>query len=91
MYNKQNLIDAVHIENGGSRASAERIVDTVLDTLKTQVKAGVKVSLAGFGIFSSKQVKGRQGRNPRTGESVKVAPRTKIKFAPAKAFKEFVN
>ena len=82
MYNKQNLVDAVHAENGGSRASAERIVDTVLVAVKEQVKEGNKVSLAGFGIFTSKKVKGRVGRNPRTGESVKVAPRTKVKFTP---------
>lgn len=91
MYNKQNLIDEVHKENGGSRASAERVVDAVLSAIKEQVKGGNKVSLAGFGIFTSKKVKGRVGRNPRTGESVKVAARTKVKFAPAKAFKEFVN
>lgn len=91
MFNKQNLIDAVHSENGGSRAGAERLVDLILNTVKEQVKTGKKVSLAGFGIFNSKKVKGRVGRNPRTGESVKVAPRTKVKFTPAKAFKEFVN
>lgn len=91
MFNKQNLIDEVHKENGGSRAGAERVVDLVLNTVKEQVKEGNKVSLAGFGIFNSKQVKGRVGRNPRTGESVKVAPRTKVKFTPAKGFKEFVN
>lgn len=91
MFNKQNLIDEVHKEHGGSRAGAERVVDLVLNTVKEQVKDGNKVSLAGFGIFNSKQVKGRVGRNPRTGESVKVAPRTKVKFTPAKGFKEFVN
>jgi len=91
MFNKQNLIDEVHKEHGGSRAGAERVVELVLSTVREQVKAGKKVSLAGFGIFTSKDVKGRVGRNPRTGESVKVAARTKIKFAPAKSFKEFVN
>lgn len=91
MFNKQNLIDAVHAENGGSRSNAERIVEVIFSTLKDQVKAGKKVSMAGFGIFSMKGVKGKTARNPRTGESVKVAPHNKARFAPAKAFKEFIN
>lgn len=91
MYNKQNLIDAVHAENGGSRASAERVVETMFEAIRNAVKSGQKVSLAGFGILSVKSVKGRVGRNPRTGESVKVAPHNKVKFAPAKGFKELVN
>lgn len=91
MFNKQNLIDEVHAENGGSRAGAERTVDVVLNSIKKQVKSGNKVSLAGFGIFTQKAVKGRNGRNPRTGEAVKIEPYNKVKFAPAKGFKEFIN
>lgn len=91
MYNKQNLIDAVHAENGGSRANAERVVDKVLYEIKNAVNRKDKVSLAGFGILTIKQVKGRTGRNPRTGEAVQVEPHNKIKFTPAKSFKSLVN
>lgn len=91
MFNKQNLIDIVHAENGGSRSHSERIVDLVLNTLKDQVKTGDKVSMAGFGIFTMKSVKGRVARNPKTGAAAKVAPHFKVKFTPASAFKEFIN
>lgn len=89
--NKQDLIEIVHAENGGSRAGAERIVDLVFNTIKERVKKGQRVSLAGFGIFSSKVMKSRVARNPRTGESVKVPSHTKAKFAPSKKFKQFIN
>lgn len=91
MFNKQNLIDVVHEENGGSRAGAERTVDLVLETIKTQVKGGKKVSLAGFGIFTKKAMSAKTARNPRTGEPVKVPAHSKAKFVPAKGFKELIN
>lgn len=91
MFNKQNLIEKVRQTGSVSGVQAERIVDVMLDSLKSAVKKGDKVSIAGLGIFIKKQVKGRVGRNPRTGESVKIAPHSKVKFTPAKSFKEFVN
>lgn len=91
MFNKQSLSLEVHSVLGGSKVQAEGIVETVFASIRNAVLKGEKVSLAGFGIFTKKQVKGRNGRNPKTGESVTVAPHTKIKFAPAKSFKEFVN
>lgn len=91
MFNKNDLTEIVHAENGGSRAGAERIVDLVFKTIKEKVKEGEKVSFAGFGIFSSKVMKAKVARNPRTGEAVKVKSHNKAKFTPAKAFKEFIN
>jgi len=91
MFNKQNLVDVVHEENGGSRAGAERTVDLVLETIKDQVHGGEKVSLAGFGIFTKKDMKAKTARNPRTGEAVKVPAHSKAKFTPAKGFKELIN
>lgn len=91
MFNKQNLVDVVHEENGGSRAGAERTVDLVLETIKDQVHGGEKVSLAGFGIFTKKDMKAKTARNPRTGEPVKVPAHSKAKFVPAKGFKELIN
>jgi len=91
MFNKQNLIDVVHSDNGGSRAGAERTVDLVLETIKAEVNAGKKVSLAGFGIFTKKEMSAKTARNPRTGETVNVPAQNKAKFVPAKSFKEFIN
>lgn len=89
--NKQDLIEIVHADQGGSRANTERLVDLVFNTIKERVKSEQKVSIAGFGIFTSKTMKGRDARNPRTGESVKVPSHRKAKFAPAKKFKLFIN
>jgi DNA-binding protein HU-beta len=89
--NKQDLIQIVHADNGGSRAGAERLVDLVFNTIKERVKSSEKVSIAGFGIFTAKSMKSRDARNPRTGESVKVPSHTKAKFVPAKKFKQFIN
>lgn len=91
VFNKQDLVDAVHSENGGSRYSAERTVDLIINTIKNNVKLGAKVSIAGFGIFTKKAMSAKTARNPRTGETVKVPAQNKAKFAPAKGFKEFIN
>lgn len=91
MYNKHQLIEDIY-KSGEvqTKAQAERIVDMVFLNIMKASKEG-KVSIAGFGIFSTKEMKGRNGRNPRTGDSVKVEPHTKVKFTIAKAFKQFVN
>ena len=91
MINKNTLIDLVHAEHGGSRSSAERIVDTVFTGIKEAVRKGEKVSIGGFGIFTSKQMKARTARNPKTGEPAQVAAHNKVKFSPAISFKELVN
>lgn len=91
MYNKHQLIEDIY-KSGEvqTKSQAERIIDLVFLNIMKGAKAD-KASIAGFGIFSTKAMKGRNGRNPRTGESVKVEARTKVKFTVAKAFKEFVN
>lgn len=91
MFNKQKLSEEVHSVLGGTKVQAEGIVETVFASIRNAVLKGEKVSIAGFGIFTKKAVKGRNGRNPKTGESVKVQPRNKVRFTPAKSFKEFIN
>lgn len=92
MFNKQSLCEEVFASGEvKNKASAERVVDNVILSIRNAVVKEGKVSLAGFGIFTKKAVKGRMGRNPKTGESVKVAPHNKVRFAPAKSFKEFIN
>lgn len=92
MYNKQNVVSEV-LKGGevATKAAAERVVETVFNNIMGAVKSGEKVSIAGFGIFSKKAVKARVGRNPRTGESVKIAAHGKVKFTVASAFKEAVK
>ena len=89
--NKANLIEKIQEENDFTKVQAERIVDRVFDTIVEQVKKGETVSVAGFGIFEAKKRAGRMGRNPKTGETIKISASTSPKFRPAKAFKDAVN
>lgn len=87
-YNKAQLIDDVSAMYGGTNAGNEHIVNYVFDKIIERVKAGDKVTIAGFGIFRKKVRAAREARNPRTGETVKVPAGSKVAFTSAKSFKD---
>jgi len=89
--NKTNLVEKVQGVLGGTKADAERAVDTVFDTITDALKGGNEVSVAGFGIFAAKRRAARTARNPRTGETVDVPAMNVPKFRAAKALKEAVR
>lgn len=89
--NKASIVDKVHEVLGGTKAQAERAVDTVIDSITGGLKGGHEVSIAGLGIFSTKMRPARQGRNPRTGESISIPAMRVPKFRPAKALKDSVK
>ncbi|HEC30457.1 MAG TPA: HU family DNA-binding protein [Candidatus Yonathbacteria bacterium] len=89
--NKQALVDKVHETLGDTKASAERAVDTVFDSIANSLTNGEEVSVAGFGIFSAKERAARTARNPRTGESIQVPAMRVPKFRAAKALKDAVR
>ena len=89
--NKASIVEAVHTVLGGTKVQAEQVVDTVLDSIVNSLKKGEEVSIAGLGIFSVKQRAARDARNPRTGETIKVAAMKVPKFRAAKALKEAVK
>ncbi|GMQ95275.1 MAG: HU family DNA-binding protein [Patescibacteria group bacterium] len=89
--NKQALIEAVHETLGDTKASAERVVDKVFDSITESLKKGEEVSVAGFGIFSAKERAARTARNPRTGEPIQVPAMRVAKFRAAKALKDAVR
>ncbi|MEK7193117.1 MAG: HU family DNA-binding protein [Patescibacteria group bacterium] len=89
--NKQNIIDAVHAKIGGTKVAAEEAVETVVWSIIDGLKKGDEVSVAGMGVFSVKDRPARDARNPRTGETVRVAPSKAPKFRAAKALKDAVN
>ena len=91
MMNKASLIEKVQEENDLTKAQAERIVDGIFNCIVSEVKKGETVSIAGFGIFEAKTRAARMGRNPKTGESIKIKASTAPKFRAAKAFKDAVN
>lgn len=89
--NKAGIIDAVQNNLGGTKVQAEAVVDLIIESIVSTLKKGEEVSIAGLGIFSAKQRAARTARNPRTGESIKVAAMRVPKFRAAKALKDSVR
>ena len=89
--NKAAIVEAVHGLLGGTKVQAEQAVDKVIDSIVSSLKSGNEVSIAGLGIFSVKQRAARDARNPRTGETIKVAAMKVPKFRAAKALTEAVK
>ena len=89
--NKQELIDAVAAQTGASKALTGETLDTLLDVVKNAVATDDTVQLIGFGSFGSGQRAARTGRNPKTGEAIKIAAAKTVKFTAGKAFKDDVN
>ena len=89
--NKQDIAEKIHGVLGGTKADAERAVETVIDSIVAGLKKGDEVSLAGLGIFATKMRAARTARNPRTGASVQVPAMRVPKFRAAKALKDAVK
>jgi DNA-binding protein HU-beta len=73
-----------------ARKQAEEILDTLIDTVVRTVKKGESVKIPGLGIFRLRKMKARMGRNPQTGEPIKIPARKKVGFSVAKTFKDTV-
>ncbi len=91
MANKADIVDKVHSVLGSTKADAERAVESVIETIVKSLKSGEEVSIAGLGIFATKARPAREGRNPRTGETIRIAASRTAKFRPAKALKDAVK
>lgn len=89
--NTNDLVDAVVAANGLSRADAKKLVDTVFGAIVSAAAKGDEVSINGFGKFKVKASAAREGRNPATGETIKIAASKKLGFAAAKAVKDKLN
>lgn len=89
--NKTELIAAVAAQANLTKKDAEKAVNALLDTITAELVKGKKVSLAGFGIFETKQRQARTGRNPQTGETVQIAASNIPAFKAGKAMKDAVN
>ena len=88
--NKGELIEALAEETGMSRAEAGRALEAVIETISGELVRGGQVALVGFGTFGTSKRNARVGKNPRTGESIKIPARTVPKFTPGKGLKDAV-
>ncbi len=89
--NKADLANVVHAKIGGTKVQAEEVVESIIGEIVGALKKGGEVSVAGLGIFSTKQRAARTARNPRTGESVSVPAMRVPKFRASKALKDAVK
>lgn len=88
---KTELVAAISVKAGISKADAEKALNALQETIIEAVSRGEKVSLVGFGNFDKVERSARKGRNPQTGEEIYIPASKAPKFSPGKAFKEAVN
>jgi len=81
---KQQIIDAVATTTERPRTEVETVVDSLLGEIGKALRSGERVDLRGFGSFTVKDKKARQGRNPKTGETIQIAARRAAAFKPSK-------
>ena len=89
--NKTELVAAVAEQAGLSKKDAEAAVKAFTDVVAEALKAGDKIQLVGFGTFDVSERAAREGRNPRTGETMVIEASKTPKFKAGKALKDLVN
>jgi DNA-binding protein HU-beta len=89
--NKSDLVDAIAKSAEISKAAAARALDATVDSIKKALKKGDSVSLVGFGTFKVGKRAARNGRNPRTGATIKIKAAKVPKFSAGKGLKDAVN
>jgi DNA-binding protein HU-beta len=89
--NKNDLVAVVADKTGLSKADSTNAVDGVFDAITDALSGGGEVRLVGFGTFSVSQRRASEGRNPRTGERIKIPASKQPKFKAGKGLKDSVN
>src|SRR5208282_3337832 len=89
--NKADLVDKIAGACEISKAQATTAIDTAVESITGALRKGDRVALIGFGTFSVSQRKARNGRNPQTGATIKIAARRVAKFSPGAELKKSVN
>ncbi|HCN05899.1 MAG TPA: DNA-binding protein HU [Bacteroidetes bacterium] len=89
--NKAELIDAIATTTGMSKTQADAALAATLGAIKGEISKGGSVSLIGFGTFGVSKRAARKGKNPRTGETIKIAARKVPKFSAGAELKAIAN
>lgn len=88
---KADLVETVAKEAEMTKKDAEKLVEIIFDTIIKTLNNGEKIELRGFGSFRLRERNARQGRNPKTGETVDIPAKRVAYFKPGKDLKEIVN
>jgi nucleoid DNA-binding protein len=89
--NKTDLVNVVMAETNLSEKDVKAAINATLSAVSDALKKGDKVQLVGFGTFEVKSVEAREGRNPKTGETIKIDAHKKAHFTSAQALKDHIN
>lgn len=88
---KVELVEAIAEKAGLTKSDATKALDAFISTVTETLAKGDKIPLVGFGTFAVSKRAAREGRNPRTGETVKIAARNAVTFKVGSALKDAVN
>lgn len=91
MTTANEIADKIATDNNLTKAQAKNVVDSVFKQIADAAASGAETSLPGFGKFKVKETPARDGRNPSTGATIKIAASKKLTFTPAKAIKDALN
>lgn len=89
--NKEELVKEVSKNAKVSQKAVSDVISATLETIQKTVSKGKKVTLVGFGTFEARKRSARNGRNPQTGATIKIAAKTVPAFSAGKKFKELVK
>lgn len=89
--NKNELVTAMAEKTGMKKTEVEKVLKAFVETVTDELKKDEKIQLVGFGTFEAVKKDAREGRNPRTGETMKIAASVAPKFKPGKALKDALN
>jgi DNA-binding protein HU-beta len=92
--NKSELVDELANRTGMTKADAARAIDALFapdGVIAKQLKKGIRIQITGFGTFEAKKRKARMGRNPRTGETIKIAATKTPGFRAGKGLKDAIQ
>ena len=89
--NKNELVSSMAEQTGMKKTEVEKVLKAFTDTVAAELKKGEKIQLVGFGTFEVAERPAREGRNPRTGETMKIAASKAPKFKAGKALKDSIN
>jgi DNA-binding protein HU-beta len=87
---KNQVAQALAEKMGVSKKDGAQWLETFIEMMTAHLRKGDKVNLSGFGIFKVAARAAREGRNPRTGETIQIKASKKVRFTPAKVLKEAV-
>lgn len=91
MTTANEIADKIAAEQNLTKAQAKSVVESVFNEILGAARSGAETSIPGFGKFKVKDTPAREGRNPFTGATIKIAASKKLSFVPAKAIKDALN